>query len=121
MIEVVDLGQKFEQIHEHWLPHVVGNVNDCAVKFAKIQGEFTWHRHEHGDELFFVFKGQLKIELRDQVLSVGPNQLVVIPKGVEHRPVAEEEVWIMLFEPSTTLNTGDADDSELTHRQLPSL
>ena len=121
MIKPIDLDEKFEQITEHWLPHVVGTVNDCAVKLAKLQGEFTWHSHENEDEMFFVVKGELKIELRDQLLSLGPNQMAVIPKGVEHRPVADQEVWLMLFEPATTVNTGDAGDSKLTHRELPTL
>ena len=121
MVSVVDLNEKFAQISEHWFPHVVGEVNDCAVKLAKLNGEFTWHSHEFEDELFFVVKGHLTIELRDGSVSLDPGQMVVIPRGVEHKPVANEEVWIMLFEPKSTLNTGDADASELTHRQLPSL
>ena len=121
MVNVIDLNEKFEQINEHWFPHVVGEVNDCSVKLAKLKGEFTWHSHENEDELFFVVKGQLTIELRDGSVSLTPGQIVVIPKGVEHKPVAASEVWIMLFEPKTTLNTGDAEDTDLTHRQLPSL
>ena len=121
MVEVVDVGEKFDLIKEHWLPHVVGTVNDCAVKFAKLHGDFPWHSHEHEDELFFVVKGSLVIELRDGQIALGPNQLTVVPRGVEHRPIAEEEVWVMLFEPATTLNTGDADANELTRRQLPKL
>ena len=121
MVNVVDLEEKFSLIDEHWFPHLVGEVNDCAVKLAKLQGEFTWHSHENEDELFFVVKGQLTIEMRDGSIELQPGQMAVVPSGVEHKPVAKDEVWVMLFEPKTTLNTGDAEESELTHRQLPSL
>ena len=88
---------------------------------SKLHGEFTWHSHQHEDELFFVIKGQLVIELRDGNIELGPNQMAVIPRGTEHRPVAANEVWVMLFEPNSTLNTGDAESSELTQHDLPTL
>lgn len=107
MIEVVNLANKLSLFSEHWSPKVVGELNDSYVKVVKVQGEFVWHRHDNEDELFLVLKGRLTIKLRDQDLHVGEGEFVVIPKGVEHMPVAEEEVHILLLEPKTTLNTGN--------------
>jgi mannose-6-phosphate isomerase-like protein (cupin superfamily) len=107
MIEVIDLAQKFELFSEHWKPKIVAELNDSYVKLVKFQGEFVWHQHENEDELFLVIKGTLLIRLRDQDLTLGPGQLVVIPQGVEHLPVADQEVQVILLEPKSTLNTGD--------------
>lgn len=90
------------------------------VKLAKLKGEFVWHKHDHEDELFFVVSGILKMELRDQTILIHPNEFLIVPKGVEHRPVADEEVLVMLFEPASTLNTGDT-EGELTQRRLETL
>ncbi len=106
-IEVVDLGEKFQLFSEHWHPRVVAELNDSYVKLVKFKGEFVWHQHENEDELFLVIAGALVIKLRDRDLSLRPGQLVVIPKGVEHMPVAPEEVQVLLLEPKTTVNTGD--------------
>lgn len=107
MIEVVNLAEKLSLFGEHWSPKVVGELNDSYVKVVKVRGEFVWHHHDNEDELFLVLKGRLTIKLRDRDLHIGEGELVVIPRGVEHMPVAEEEVHILLLEPKTTLNTGD--------------
>lgn len=107
MIEVIDLAQKFSLFVEHWNPRIVGEINDSYVKLVKVEGEFVWHQHENEDELFLVIKGTLVIKLRDRNLTIGPGQLAIIPRGVEHMPVADGEVQILLLEPKTTLNTGE--------------
>jgi len=106
-MDVVNLSQKFDLFHEHWSPRIVGELNDSYVKLAKLKGEFVWHQHENEDELFLVVKGQLQIKLRDRVLWIKEGEFVIIPKGVEHCPVAAEEAQVMLLEPKSTLNTGD--------------
>jgi mannose-6-phosphate isomerase-like protein (cupin superfamily) len=106
MIQPTDLAQKFELFSDYWHPKIVGELNDAYVKLAKLKGEFVWHQHEREDELFWVVKGTLVIRLRDQEITVGPGQFVIIPKGVEHLPVAAEEVHVVLLEPRTTVNTG---------------
>jgi len=110
MIEVINLSEKFNLFSEQWHPKIAGELNDSYVKLAKVQGEFVWHHHENEDELFFVVKGMLTIKLRDKDLSIREGEFVIIPKGVEHMPVAEEEVWIMLLEPRTTSNTGNVEN-----------
>jgi mannose-6-phosphate isomerase-like protein (cupin superfamily) len=107
MIIVTNLIEKFKLFNEQWHPKIVGELNDSYVKIAKVQGEFVWHQHENEDELFYVVKGILTIRLRDQELVIGQGEFAVIPRGVEHMPVAEEEVWIMMLEPKTTSNTGN--------------
>jgi mannose-6-phosphate isomerase-like protein (cupin superfamily) len=106
-MDIVNLSQKFDLVHEHWSPRIVGELNDSYVKLAKLKGEFVWHKHENEDELFLVVKGQLQIKLRDRNLLIKEGEFVIIPKGVEHCPVAAEEVQVMLLEPKSTLNTGD--------------
>lgn len=106
-IEKVNIAQKLSLFNEHWSPKLVGEVDDFAVKVVKLQGEFVWHHHENEDELFWVIEGQLKILLRDGEVVLNPGEFVVIPKGVEHKPVAEGEVQIVLFERNTTINTGN--------------
>ncbi len=106
-MEKVNLSQKFSLIHEYWRPKIVGELNDSYVKLVKFQGEFVWHKHENEDELFLVVKGRLLIRLRDQDIHLQEGELLIIPKGVEHMPVAEEEVQVILLEPKTTVNTGD--------------
>ncbi len=107
MIETIDLAEKFARFSEYWHPKITAELNDSYVKVVKLKGEFVWHLHENEDELFWVVRGTLVIKLRDQVLTVKPGQFVVIPKGIEHLPVAEEEVQVVLLEPKTTLNTGN--------------
>lgn len=106
-MDVVNLAQKFNLFNDPWHPRIVGELNDSYVKLAKLKGEFVWHKHDNEDELFFVVKGQLKIKLRDRELMIDEGSFVIIPKGVEHCPVAEEEVQVLLLEPKSTLNTGD--------------
>jgi mannose-6-phosphate isomerase-like protein (cupin superfamily) len=106
-MKIVNLSQKFDLFQEHWSPRIVGELNDSYVKLAKLQGEFVWHQHENEDELFFVVKGRLQIKLRDRDLVIKEGEFVIIPRGVEHCPVAAEEVWVMLLEPKSTRNTGD--------------
>ena len=106
-MDKVNLAQKFSLFQDHWKPRIAGELNGQYIKLAKVKGEFVWHRHENEDELFLVVKGKLLIKLRDQDISLEPGELVIIPKGVEHLPVAEEEVHLLLLEPKSTLNTGD--------------
>lgn len=113
----VNLAEKLSQFTDRWHPRIIADVNDHQVKLAKVQGEFVWHRHADEDEMFLVIHGELTIELRDGAVTLGPGEMVVIPKGVEHRPVALEEVHLMLFEPRVTRHTGDV-ETELTHHEL---
>jgi len=106
-MDVINLSQKFSLFHEHWSPRIVGELNDSYVKLAKLKGEFVWHKHDAEDELFLVVKGTLTIKLRERDLVIHEGEFVVIPRGVEHCPVAEEEVHVALLEPKSTLNTGD--------------
>jgi len=109
-IKKVNLADKFASFSEHWSPKLVGEVNDAAVKLVKFQGEFVWHRHEREDELFYVVRGAFTLRLRDGDVRVNEGEFVIVPKGVEHQPYAEEEVEVMLIEPSTTLNTGNVEN-----------
>ena len=104
----VDLSEKLATFSDHWSPRTVAQFNACDVMVVKVEGEFVWHKHDDTDDFFLVLKGRLDIELRDRTVSLGPGQLFVVPKGVEHRPVAREEVHLLLIEPSGTPNTGDA-------------
>lgn len=105
----VNLHEKFGLFSEHWSPRIVGELNGQQVKLAKLSGEFVWHAHEHEDELFWVARGQLRLRFRDGEAVVNEGEFIVVPRGVEHQPVADtEEVWIMLFEPASTVNTGTA-------------
>jgi mannose-6-phosphate isomerase-like protein (cupin superfamily) len=105
-LERIDLREKLSRFDEHWSPRIVAELNGQHVKLAKLEGEFVWHSHADEDELFLVLKGKLTIELRDGAVDLGPGQMVVVPRGVEHRPVADGEVHLLLFEPTGTLNTG---------------
>lgn len=116
-MEKVNLAEKLSLFSEHWSPKIVGELNGQQVKLAKLKGEFVWHKHDLEDELFFVVQGKLKMEFRDKSVLIHENEFLIVPKGVEHRPVAEEEVSVMLFEPASTLNTGDT-QNERTKRQL---
>ncbi|HEU4785079.1 MAG TPA: cupin domain-containing protein [Ktedonobacterales bacterium] len=110
MIEAVNLGQKLTLFQEYWSPKVVGELNDNYLKVVKVKGEFVWHTHDEDDELFLVLKGRLVIQLRDQDITLNEGDFLVVPKGVEHRPIAEDEAHILLIEPKTVVNTGDAID-----------
>ena len=142
----VNLSDKFSQIHEHWKPHIAGELNGQLIKLVKFQGEFVWHHHDNEDEMFFVVKGQFRMEFRDEaprpegpdssrrdsarleavpspravdgrVVIIHEGEFIVVPRGVEHKPVADEECWVMLFEPASTLNTGNV-VNERTVREL---
>ncbi len=106
-MDKVNLAEKFSLFADHWSPKIVGELNDSYVKVVKLKGEFVWHHHEKEDELFLVVKGKLLIRLRDRDLWLQEGEFVIIPKGVEHLPVAEEEAHVLLLEPKTTLNTGN--------------
>ena len=108
MSDGIDLSEKLSTFSEHWSPRTVTQFNDCDVMVVKVKGEFVWHKHDDTDDFFLVLKGVLDIELRDRTIRLGPGQMYVVPKGVEHRPVAREEVHLLLIEPSGTPNTGDA-------------
>ena len=103
----VNVNEKLSLISSYWDPKIIGELNGQFIKLVKFKGEFVWHKHDYEDEMFFVVKGNLKMELRDKTIVINENEFIIIPKGVEHKPVADEEVSIMLFEPATTLNTGD--------------
>jgi len=113
-MQAVNLEQKLELIDTHWDPKIVAELNENYIKLARIKGEFVWHKHDNEDELFYVVRGQLTIRFRDRDVHLAPGELCVIPKGVEHMPVAPEEVCIMLVEPKSTLNTGDAEGDART-------
>ena len=106
-MEKINLPEKFNLINEYWNPRIAGELNGQQVKLAKLKGEFVWHHHEHEDELFLVIKGSFDMELRDKTITLHEGEFLIVPRGVEHKPVAIEEVWILLFEPSSTLNTGN--------------
>jgi len=110
MVDKVSLREKLSRIPDHWNPRIVGELNGQHVKLARLQGEFVWHCHEREDELFLVLDGTLRMELRDGVIDVEPGEFIIIPHGVDHRPVAASEVHVLLFEPAGTLNTGGSDD-----------
>ncbi len=104
---VIDLKEKFGLFAAYWSPRILGEVNDAYVKAAKFKGEFTWHKHDHEDELLMVIQGAMTVQFRDHNEEVGEGQFIIVPKGVEHCPMAAEEAHILLLEPKTTLNTGD--------------
>ena len=110
MTEVINLTEKFNLFTEQWHPKIAGELNDSYIKLAKVEGEFIWHQHENEDELFLVIKGTLTIKLRESNLTIREGEFAIIPKGVEHMPVADEEVWIMMLEPKTTSNTGNVEN-----------
>jgi len=116
-VDVINLRQKFDSFSEHWSPRIAAELNGQQVKLAKLHGEFVWHHHDDEDELFFVVSGRLRMDFRDRSVWLEPGELLVVPRGVEHRPAAEVETEIVLFEPSGTLNTGNV-ENERTRRDL---
>jgi len=106
-METINLQEKFSLFTDYWNPRIIGEVNECHVKAVKLKGEFVWHHHEHEDELFLVVKGTLRMKFRDREALVREGEFIIVPRGVEHLPVADEEVHIVLIEPKTTLNTGN--------------
>ena len=116
-IEKVNIREKFRQFSDHWSPKILGELNGQQVKAVKLLGEFLWHHHEHEDEMFLVIRGVLKMEFRDKTIEAGEGEFIIVPRKVEHRPVAEKEVEILLFEPASTLNTGNV-VNERTKKEL---
>ncbi len=110
----VNLAEKFASFSEHWRPKIVGELNSQEVKLAKFKGDFVWHRHEREDEMFLVWRGRMRVEFRDCVLEIAPGEFLVVPRGVEHRTIADEECEVVLFEPAATRNTGNVTDATLT-------
>ena len=119
-LEKVNLAEKFSRFHEHWQPKIAGELNDAYVKLVKFQGEFVWHHHQHEDELFLVVKGAITMRLRTGDVRIGEGEFFIVPKGVEHMPVAEQEAHVLLLEPKSTLNTGNV-RNERTVEQLERL
>ena len=114
----INLAEKLSLFSQHWSPKLVGAVDDYEIKLVKLKGDFVWHKHDHDDELFLVIKGRFRMEFRDRDIWVEEGEFLIVPRGVEHRPVAEEEVHILLFEPASTVNTGNLEASEMTRRHL---
>jgi mannose-6-phosphate isomerase-like protein (cupin superfamily) len=119
-MERVNIAEKLALFEEHWQPRIVGELNGQHVKLVKFAGPFTWHHHEAEDELFLVVRGRFRMEFRDRAVWLEAGEFLIVPRGVEHRPVAEEEVAVLLFEPATTLNTGNV-RNELTVEELQRL
>ncbi len=116
-IEKVNIEEKLSQIDDYWNPRIAGELNGQHVKLTKAMGEFIWHKHDNEDEMFLIIKGDFKIELRNKTIDVKPGEFIIIPKGVEHKLIANGEVHVMLFEPASTLNTGNV-KSEFTRETL---
>jgi mannose-6-phosphate isomerase-like protein (cupin superfamily) len=116
-MEKVNLTDKFARFSEHWRPKVVAELNGQEVKLVKVKGEFPWHHHETADEMFMVWRGSFRLEFRDRIVELGPGEFMVVPRGVEHRPVADEEAEVLLFEPADVLNTGNVIDDVYTAPQ----
>jgi mannose-6-phosphate isomerase-like protein (cupin superfamily) len=120
MLEKINLAEKLSRFSDHWHPRIVAELNGQQVKLAKLAGAFEWHHHEAEDELFLVLHGRLRMQLRDGEVVLDPGDILVVPRGVEHRPVADDEVHVLLFEPASTLNTGNV-RSERTREHLERL
>ena len=119
-MEKINIAEKLSLFTDYYNPRIVGELNNQQVKLVKLKGEFIWHKHDVEDELFLVIKGKLKMELRDKTIEIDEGEFIIVPHGVEHRPVADEEVHILLFEPASTLNTGN-EKNELTKTHLEKL
>jgi mannose-6-phosphate isomerase-like protein (cupin superfamily) len=120
-LQKVNLSEKLSQFSEHWRPKIVGELNGQHVKLVKFLGEFVWHHHEHEDEMFLVVRGRFRMELRTEAIWLDAGDFLIVPRGVEHRPIADDEVSVLLFEPASTLNTGNVSDSPLTAAVLDRL
>ena len=114
-MQKVIIEDKFNLFSEYWSPKIVGELNGQHIKLAKLKGAFVWHKHDEEDEMFLVIDGVLKMELRDKTILINKNEFLIVPKGTEHRPVADSEVLVMLFEPATTLNTGNTENEMTKH------
>jgi mannose-6-phosphate isomerase-like protein (cupin superfamily) len=115
-MDKINLAEKLSLFSEHWSPRIVSELNGQHVKIVKLRGEFVWHHHEAEDELFLVLKGRLRMQFQDREVLLGEGELLVVPRGVEHRPVADEEVHVLLFEPASTLNTGNVRNERTVER-----
>jgi mannose-6-phosphate isomerase-like protein (cupin superfamily) len=113
-MQKINLAEALSHIHDHWRPTTVAELNGQDVRLVKFRGEFPWHHHEHEDELFMGVRGRFRLEFRDRTVEIGPGEIIVVPRGTEHRPVADEEVEVLLFEPSATRNTGNVTDATFT-------
>ena len=109
-MEKINIDEKFSVFQDYWNPRIIGELNGQHVKLVKVKGDFVWHHHDHEDELFYVVHGQLTMAFRDRIEKIGPGEMIIVPRGVEHKPAAEEEVLIMLFEPVSTVNTGNVEN-----------
>lgn len=107
IMDKINIQHKLSLFNDHWNPKIIGELNGQQVKLVKFQGEFIWHKHDNEDEMFYILKGKFVMEFRDKNIELCENEFLIVPKGIEHRPVAEKEVSVMLFEPAATLNTGD--------------
>ncbi|MFO7829769.1 MAG: cupin domain-containing protein [Bacteroidales bacterium] len=116
-MEKINIPEKLDLFDDYWNPRIVAELNGQYVKLAKFKGDFVWHKHDDEDEMFFVIRGELAVEFRNKTVYLKPNECIVVPRGVEHRPVATKEAHVMLFEPKSTLNTGDA-GGELSRNDL---
>lgn len=117
MLQKTNIREKLALFSDHWNPHIAGELNGQHIKLAKFKGEFTWHKHDNEDEMFLVIQGSFRMQLRDQTIELNEGDFIIIPKGTEHCPVADEEVQVMLFEPASTLNTGDQ-QNDFTKEEL---
>lgn len=117
-IEKINIREKLDSFHDYWNPKVAGKLNGQLIKLVKFKGEFIWHKHDQEDEMFLVIEGEFNMELKDKKIFLTKGDFIIIPKGTEHRPVALQEVHVMLFEPETTLNTGGITDSNYTRYKL---
>lgn len=117
-MEKINVAEKLSTFSDYFNPRIAGELNGQQVKLVKFQGEFVWHHHDNEDELFYVVKGSFDMHLRDKIITINEGEFLIMPRGIEHKPVAREEVEIMLFEPATTLNTGNITDSDLTRTEL---
>jgi len=113
-MEKINITEKLALIGEHWRPKVIGELNGQEVKVVKFKGVFVWHHHEREDELFLGIRGRFRVEFRDRAVEIGPGELIIVPRGIEHRTVAEDEAEVLIFEPAATRNTGNVEHSEMT-------
>ncbi len=114
-MDKINIEQKLSLFSDYFNPRIVGELNGQQVKLVKFDSAFVWHKHDAEDEMFYVLKGSFKMEFRDKTIEINKNEFIIVPRGVEHRPVAEQEVCVMLFEPASTLNTGDAESNLAKH------
>jgi len=117
-MDKVSIAEKFATFDTRWDPKVIGEVDDYEIKLVKLEGDFVWHKHDDEDEMFFVVEGKLEMAFRDRTITLWPGEMIVVPKGIEHKPSAGEECRVMLFERKDVINTGDAAETELTRRTL---